>query len=196
VGGIYETPKTADQAGVVYEPAPAQMQRDAVQWLHKNLFETPTWLLDPKVLPLIRPDQGVSSITNLQSQTLDRLLANDRLQRMVEIRSTNPNAYGVDQLFGELSGGIFAEIVKGQAITVHRRNLQKAFLEKNIAMAMANDAESKRSDAMSVARGNLNALLRDLKNGLVRSPDRMSRLHIEDCIARLEKALDLEKKRG
>jgi len=197
VGGIFETPKTSDQQGVVYEPAPAQMQKDAVAWLHKHLFQTPTWLLEPKVLPLIRPDQGVAAITNLQSQTLDNLLGAPRLQRMVEVKSTNPAAYGIEALFDDLRTGIFSELRSGQAISTHRRNLQKVFVEKMIALAQPTLPDAKRSDALSVARGNLVTLRRELRNGLLRPTmtDRMSRFHIEDCIARIEKALDIEQAR-
>lgn len=196
VGGIFETPKTADQQGVVYEPAPTQMQRDAVNWLQKNLFQTPSWLLDPKVLPLIRPDQGVAAIAALQATTLDRLLAPDRLQRMIETKSAFPSAYGMDALFDDLRNGIFAEVYSGQTVSVYRRNLQKAMLEKVISLLQQSTPDAKRTDVTSVARGTLGNLRRDLKTGLLRSTDRMSRFHIEDCIARIEKALDMEKARG
>ncbi|MCC7246953.1 MAG: zinc-dependent metalloprotease [Saprospiraceae bacterium] len=192
VGGIYETPKTSDQTGTVYEPAPVEMQRDAVRWLNKNLFETPEWLLDPKVLALIRPDQGVAQLTSFQGMVVDRLLAADRLQRIIEIKSP----YGVDALFDDLRNGIFAEIKTGKAISVHRRNLQKVLLDKLIVLAAPTMPDSKRSDIPSVARGNMTTLRRELKAGLARTTDRMSRFHIEDCIARLEKALEIEQARN
>ena len=181
----------------MYEPAPTQLQKDAVAWLHKHLFQTPTWLLDPKVLPLIRPDQGVAAITNLQSQTLDNLLGATRLQRMIEVKSTAPTAYGIDGLFDDLRTGIFSELRSGQAISTHRRNLQKVFVEKMIALSMPVTPDAKRTDVLSVARGNLVTLRRELRNGLLRPTltDRMSRFHLEDCIARIEKALDIEQVR-
>lgn len=195
IGGIYETPKTSDQQGVVYEPAPTQMQRDAVAFLHKQLFQTPEWLLDQKVLALIRPDQGVAALTSLQSQTLDRLFAPDRLQRMIETRAVFPNAYGIESLFDDLRGGIWSELRSGQAISAQRRNLQKAYLEKMIALAQSTVADQKRSDVVSVARASIVTLRRELKTNLIRTTDRMSRYHQEDCIARIEKALDIEQAR-
>ncbi|HMX39821.1 MAG TPA: zinc-dependent metalloprotease [Saprospiraceae bacterium] len=195
VGGIYETPKTSDQGGTVYEPAPAQLQKDAVNWLHKHLFQTPSWLLEPKVLPLIRPDQGVAAITSLQAQTLDRLFDPSRMQRMIEMKSSSAAAYGVDALFDDLRNGIFSEVRNAQAITVQRRNLQKAFVEKMIALSQSAAPDVKRNDVLSVARGNLVTLRRDMRTALPRMSDRMSRFHLEDCIARIEKALDIEQAR-
>src|SRR5690606_9539939 len=46
IGGIYETPKTSEQKGAVYELVPAKKQQDAMAFLNKELFNTPTWLLD------------------------------------------------------------------------------------------------------------------------------------------------------
>ncbi|MFM8486344.1 MAG: zinc-dependent metalloprotease, partial [Bacteroidota bacterium] len=59
VGGVFETPKTSDQAGAVYEAAPASLQRDAVAFLNRELFQTPEWLLDQSVLKLVTPYNGV-----------------------------------------------------------------------------------------------------------------------------------------
>jgi len=195
IGGIYENPKTSDQQGVVYEPVPTQLQHDAVVFLHKHLFQTPQWLLDPKVLALIRPDQGVTALTTLQSQTLDRLFAPDRMQRMIETRAALPNAYGIESLFDDLKTGIWSEVRTGQAISAQRRNLQKAYLEKMIALAQPTVADQKRSDVVSVARASMVTLRRELKANLIRTSDRMSRYHQEDCIARIEKALDIEQAR-
>src|SRR5690606_36703169 len=41
IGGVYETPKTADQGGVVYEPVPEAKQREAMAFLHEYAFASP-----------------------------------------------------------------------------------------------------------------------------------------------------------
>jgi len=48
---------------------------------------------------------------------------------------------------------------------------------------------------VSVARASMVTLRRELKANLIRTSDRMSRYHQEDCIARIEKALDIEQAR-
>ena len=42
VGGIMETPKTQEQTGPVYEIVPEQKQKEAVDFLNKNLFTIPS----------------------------------------------------------------------------------------------------------------------------------------------------------
>ncbi len=46
VGGIYEVPKSVEQAGDVYMPTPKATQKEAIAFFNKQLFTTPTWLLE------------------------------------------------------------------------------------------------------------------------------------------------------
>src|SRR5690606_20296693 len=44
VGGVMETPKMVEESGPVYETVAKAKQKEAVEFLNKNLFATPTWL--------------------------------------------------------------------------------------------------------------------------------------------------------
>ena len=46
------------------------------------------------------------------------------------------------------------------------------------------------SDIRSVARGELNNLKRDIRNGLSRTSDAMSRYHLQDALERIDQILD------
>jgi len=194
VGGKFETPKTSDQAGVVYEPAPAAMQRSAVAFLNKQLFQTPEWLLDQQILALIRPDNGVNALARLQEGTINSLFATDRLQRLIENRAAFKDAYTIEDMYLELKTGIWSELKTGQAISVHRRNLQKIFLEKMIAILKAptlpGGLDLKKTDIPSVTRATIVSLQSEIKSALPKTGDSMTRYHLQDCLSRIEAALD------
>lgn len=201
VGGIYENPKTYDQAGVVYEPAPKQLQKDAVAFLNRQLFQTPDWLLDRRLLSLISPDQGVASIGQLQENALNSLLDAGRMQRMTETRAAYPDAYGIDDLFADLHNGIWAEVRSGQPISVYRRNLQKIYVEKLIGLlkpvattpdddAPAAVRAMDKTDFRSVVRADLEQLRQELKKKAKSVSDKMSRYHLLDCLHRVGEALE------
>ena len=205
VGGVYETPKTYDQEGVVYEPAPADMQSAAVEFLNKQLFLTPVWLLDKNVLNKIRPDQGVAAISGIQRSTINSLLSVNRLQRMIETEAGFPGSYGISDLYADLYKGIWSEVKSGAAISVHRRNLQKIHLERMIEMLNPKASPQRRfwfsvktgpsidpmlTDIVSINRGYLNKMKTDLEKNLKKAANDMSRFHLEDCIARINEALD------
>jgi hypothetical protein len=207
VGGIFETPKTYDQEGAVYEPAPADMQKEAVSFLHRHLFNEPEWLLDRKVMQVIKADQGVNTIAGLQSSTLNSLYGTARLQRLIESESAFPEAYGLMDFFSDMQRGIWAEVNSGAAPTVFRRNLQKIHLEKMLGLLKPANGSSPRSssffratasvnpvmtDISSLTRGMLKTLHADLKKAARRAPDKLTTYHYEDCMQRIEEALELE----
>ncbi len=209
VGGIYETPKTYDQAGTVYEPTPKSLQKDAVAFLNKQLFDTPTWLLDPKIMPLVRPDQGVDYVRTLQEGTLNSLFDVGRMSRLIE-NSSRGESYGLDEFFSDVQSGIWSELAAKKPIDNYRRNLQKAYAEKLIGMYTNPPAvvrptgfsgqgytfvpgpytDVQKSDIMSVTRAYLVQLQSDIRSALPGQTDKMSRYHLDDVLVRINRALD------
>lgn len=201
VGGVFETPKTYDQAGSVYEAAPADRQRDAVAFLNKHLFQTPTWLVEPKVLSLLRPDNGVAAIQRLQENTLNSLLNAGRLQRMIENEALDAKTYTVANLLDDLRAGIWSEIPARAAVSMHRRNLQKVFVDKMIGLYQPAPAiilpggfgavpSLRNTDVPSLALAGLQILRADLTAAYNAANDSMSRAHYQDCLDRIEVVLD------
>src|SRR6202012_1700096 len=76
VGGIYETPKSVEQAGEdVYEPTPKAIQEEAVAFLNRQLFETPEWLLNKDILNKISNPVVSEMVSNVQIGILNSLLS-------------------------------------------------------------------------------------------------------------------------
>ncbi|GAA4411173.1 zinc-dependent metalloprotease [Nibrella viscosa] len=210
VGGIYETPKTYDQSGVVYESTPGTLQKDAVAFINRNLFETPTWLLDNNVMSRIRPDQGVDYIRTFQESTLNSMLDISRLSRIIETNSRSGSAYALDDLFTDIRTGIWTELSAKKPIDTYRRNLQKVHVEKLISMldpktpsATAGGfsapgfsfnagptMDARKSDIVSVTRAHLLALQSDIRAALPGTTDKMSRYHLDDVLVRINQALE------
>lgn len=213
VGGIYETPKTYDEAGVVYEPTPKNMQRDAVAFLNRQLFETPKWMLDPNVLSYTRPGSGVEQVRQIQEATINALHDYARMQRLIESNAANANAYSLDDLFTDLRKGIWSELASGKTIDSYRRNLQKVHAEKLISLLdppatppaaggpgfsspffpaspASPVADPKKSDVISVSRAHLIALRGEVTAAIPRTADKLSKYHLQDVLVRINQALD------
>ena len=213
VGGIYETPKTYDQEGAVYDPTPKNLQKEAVAFLNKQLFETPKWMLDPTVLVLTRPGSGVEMVRGMQEATLNSLYDYARMQRLIESSALNTNAYNLDDLFTDLRKGIWSELSTRKTIDNFRRNLQKAHAEKLISLLnpSANPpaaggfgfsspffpaspaspvADPKKSDVISLSRAHLSALKSEITAALPGTTDKMSRYHLQDMLVRINQGLD------
>ncbi len=210
IGGIYETPKSYEQAGNVYEPTPKAIQKDAVAFLNKQLFETPTWMLNQDVLAKIKPGSGVEQVKGVQEATLNSIYDYARMQRLIETSAADKNAYSLDELFTDLRQGIWSELQSKKTIDVYRRNLQKVYVEKMISLLNPSAtpapsgpgfggqfappaspvADPKRSDVISLTRAHLIALRSDINAALPATSDRMSRYHLQDVLVRINQALD------
>ncbi len=208
IGGIYETPRTMDEAGVVYEPTPRAIQKDAVAWLNRQVFDTPTWLLDGKIMAQIRPDQGMDAISRIQEATLNNLFTTDRLQRFIETNAKYPASYSLDEMFSDVRSSIWSELRSRKSIDASRRNLQKIYVEKMITTLNASGAspsggfsfrgtvvpsavDPRKTDIISVTRGHLLTLKDEIKGTLTQPTlDKMSKYHLQDCLFRIDKGLD------
>ena len=208
VGGIYDNPKTYDMEGSVYEVVPRKLQKDAVDFLNKQLFQTPTWLLRQDITSRIKPEAGVEAVKSMQTATLSSLLAGDRLVRLMESSALSASHYSLLELMDDLRNGIFSELKGRAAIDIYRRNLQKAFVERIIASLKPGNTivrsvdvgttyntssrmvDLKETDLPSVARGTLEALRRDIRAAAPATSDRMTRMHLQDLATRIDNALD------
>lgn len=209
VGGVFETPRTYDQEQIVYEPAPKEMQKSAINFLNRHLFMTPTWMLDPNILNKLRPDQGVAALARLQESTLNSLLSVSRLQRIIENESRGGNVYGLEEMYDDVYNGIWSEISSNAPISTHRRNLQKMYVEKVISMLEPKAGSSfrpsfggagmtgpsmnpKYTDIVSMSHGTLLRLHEDLKKAARRYGDNINGYHVKDCMSRIEEALNMK----
>jgi hypothetical protein len=205
IGGIYETPKSNDQEGVVYEPTPRNLQKEAVAFLNTQLFTTPTWLLDKNVMPLIRPDQGVEYIRGIQEATLNSIYDVNRLSRLVETGSTAQGAYTIDELFNDMHRNIWSEVAARRPIDVYRRNLQKSYVERMASLLKPSSSpaapaafaqffgpssDMRKNDIMSTVRAYMLQLRTEVRAALPATTDKMTRYHLQDVLARLDQALD------
>ncbi|MEM9721427.1 MAG: zinc-dependent metalloprotease [Bacteroidota bacterium] len=208
IGGEFSTPKTTDQEGFVFEPAPAPMQREAVAFLHQQLFQTPKWLLERDIMGRIRPDQGLAMLGQLQQATINYIFSNDRMFRMIEVQSAYPKSYSVEDLFADMHEGIWSELYSGKSISVYRRNLHKIFLNIMLDLADVTDSnpyrsfsffrssprmEAKFTDITSLARGTMLQLHKELGKRIKRMGPGLDKYHLEDCRRRIEVHLELGK---
>jgi len=197
IGGVYETRKTSDQAGAIYEPVPAKIQKDAVDFLNEEAFTTPDWLLNEDLLSRIESSGAIERVQQMQTRALQEVLEKDRLLRMIANEEKHPEkAYTVTTLLKDLRQGIFSELYNGTKTDAYRRNLQRSYVDaaasylKNIE---EREAESiKKSDIMSLMRGELEILKQAINRSKSRTNHQLTRFHWNDLIARIDQAVSVE----
>ena len=189
IGGQYETPKSVEQPGPVYEPVNASTQKEAVAFLNNQLFATPVWLLNKDILSLTGTSP-LSIISSMQNAILDKLLSNSTLNKLLIAEAINSTAYTLAAFIKDLQKGIWSELDSKQVISIYRRNLQKMYVEKLILLAKPGSSSTGivLSDVSSVAKSTLGDLKIKIRSALTLLKDDMSRSHLQDMQDRVSNA--------
>jgi len=204
IGGITETPRSVEEEGVVYAPVPAAQQREAMRFLHAELFRTPNWLLTRDVLDRTTNPVSLDRVATVQATMLNNLMSAARLSRMVasQARFGSNTTWGADAMMDELTSGLWAELASRQPVDAYRRNLQRAHVDGLIALTTPESDALKAysvpglgtvkpsADVSSLARAQLVSLKRRLTTAIPATSDKLTRYHLEEALFRVEKALD------
>jgi hypothetical protein len=205
VGGVMEVYKSSGQGEAVYTHTSKEVQKSAVDFLNKQLFATPSWLMDEGIIARIGDFGALERIRGIQVTTLNGILEWGRLGRVIENEALNGNsAYKITELFDDLRKGIWTELAAGKAIDVHRRALQRAHIERLELLLTGNVAplpaqfrafagpqlNAAQSDIRPMALGELKTLQGQIRGAIGRTADRMSKLHLEDALERVTKILE------
>lgn len=204
IGGVYEYFKTSDQEGAVYSHVLKEKQTRAMEFLQKEVFETPEWLMNDEIFNKIQFDGKIERIRSLQSSTLNNLLDFGRMARIMENEEINGNdAYSLYDMMRDLRRGIFNEVYNGRNIDRYRRNLQRAYVERMEYLMTEQQASMPsnfrrfvrrsninvdQSDIRAIVRAELNQLLRDLRRSS--GGNALTSIHKKDLIERIDLILN------
>ncbi|MEM9679410.1 MAG: zinc-dependent metalloprotease [Bacteroidota bacterium] len=206
IGGVYEYFKTYDQDGAVYVHVSKNHQKKSMAFLQEQLFTTPDWMLDNDIFNKVQSAGSIERIRGIQTRTLNNMLDFGRMQRMLENETINgSDAYTMYNMMQDLRKGLFKELNSGRTIDIYRRNLQRAYIER-MEYLMTNEqppvparfrrfirstrVDVSQSDIRAIVRAELKSLRSALRSGLSRTGDRMSRIHIQDAIERVNDILE------
>lgn len=188
IGGVYEFNKKPNQTGIIYEPVSKEKQKESLDWLLKNVFETQDWLLNKNILANINESGYTDKMLSLQARQLNGLLNASRLKRMIDAEVIQEDFYALHDLFRDLRTGVFSEVNYLRNVDLFRRNLQKAFIDK--MGDLLTDKNTENTDIQSIARGELEMLNFQLTIAKSRNINRITKYHYSDCLAKIKQILD------
>lgn len=206
VGGIMETPKMVEESGPVYELVSKAEQRRAVDYLNRNLFATPTWLLDKNILNKTG-DKPLSVTAGLQNGVLQRLLGARTLGKLVDAEAeAGSNAYRINDLLNDLRNSIWSEVPLNQPISVYRRQLQKTYVDalnavlnpappaasasSGFTFSFGPPVDTDKADVKAAVRAHIVNLRTQVLTAAGTATDAMTKAHLREMAARMDKALD------
>ncbi len=217
VGGSWSHPKRVGEEGPIYRVVERDYQLKAMRFLDEHVLQTPTWALDLEQLRRLEHVGVVERIRAFQELAVQRLLNHARLARMIEHEAFHGDeTYRPADMLDDTREMVWREVRAGSSIDTYRRNLQRAYLEQ--AHHLLHDAESNhwnppgsgnlrvgnnndpplnaalhigQSDIRPLVREQLTLLRGELERALANAArlDRPTRIHLEDALVRVERAL-------
>ena len=232
IGGVHvsRSHKGDKDAPVPFEIVDVAQQRAALELIEEQVFSDKPFAVPPAIYNHMasskwshwgtrinnRPDFPVhEAILLWQQRILDRILASLTLNRIHDSESKIPaeeDAFTVAELFERLTGSIFSEVDsfkpgkytnRQPMISVTRRNLQRAYLERVTEIAMGRYYISKLArreaiidiapqDCQTLAFAELQDLKKKIDELLEDEPelDRYTMAHLRETSSRIQKAID------
>ena len=208
VGGEQVQYKSGSQSGAVYTPLSRARQQDAMRFINENVFQTPTYLIQPGIARRIEAGGMITRITNAQGRVLTSLLNDGRLNRLLEneaLASDKGSAYSLASMLDDLRRGVWTELAQSRvSIDPYRRTLQNEFLTQldrklNPPPAAANTAPPFPGftpptplllDARNELRGELVSLRGEIRRAVPRASNRETRVHLEGVEHQIGEILD------
>jgi len=206
LGGVYENYKTYDQPGAVYTHVDKNHQKECLKFVNRELFETPTWLIDKEIIGRTEYSGVTERVRATQVRTLNNILDLGRMMRMIENETLNgSNSYSLISMINDLQSGIWSELNTGKNIDTYRRNLQRAYVdrlgylmtakdikpsERNSSYVKTTSVTVNQSDIIAVVRGELNRVKAAAQRAALASINTNTKYHLQDIAKRVDGFLD------
>lgn len=189
VGGMVAQNLRFGDADRVFTPIESAKQRAAVKFLVDNAFQTPAGLLDPNILDRLEASGAADRVLRTHQRVLGGLVNETRVMRMAEYADrAGDDAYTPAQMLADVRDGVWSDLGSTAVeIDLYRRNLQRAHVD---TLSKFVDALDVNSDLPALCRSELETLLNQLGRSTDRAADPVTRSHLVDLSARIDRALE------
>jgi hypothetical protein len=142
IGGVYVNNTVYGDGKNTFEPVPAKMQKEALDYMIKNAVLPQKWLFIPEIINKVfavrdAPDgeryySPVSMLRIHQTNAIYALVKTDRLMRITEnkvlVKDGN-DTFSEEYLFDRLFDAIFKKTQKGKSLDMFDRITQKNYVD-------------------------------------------------------------------
>ena len=143
IGGFYLTPLVKGDKMKSYIPVPYQTQKEALNFLKKNILTLPKWLFINPLKDVLKPTKNTPAgaveqspyniFRERQAAILYNLMHDERLLRILEAEflqtEGNEKIMTVAELFDDLRKFIFDKSLKNRSLTIAERMTQKNYVD-------------------------------------------------------------------
>jgi hypothetical protein len=190
IGGLYRTYKSVEQEGDVYTAVPKDRQKEALDWLNRNVFQKPEWMVAESYMTRFTetPDTYlyglVDAAINAQTSAVINAEALARMQGFADQDAAN---YRPEEYLTDLYALVFSELKSGAKVDSYRRYVQRRLVEESLKVVTA---KKDASDAKALVRYELQTLATQAEARSKTVADKVTKAHWADLAKRIQDAFE------
>lgn len=165
-----------------YVPVSKAKQVEAMEWINKQLFNTPMWMLDSKITDLASDPGSATPVDQMQLSAVNSLLDAKRLNlvMMLQRRYGNGQTITIEEYMALMHKGVWADLQKGNVkVDAYHRNMQQAYLGALYNITRNVKAEIAESEASAIAAADLHTVAAMIRQALPRTTDALTKAHLQ-----------------
>lgn len=176
-----------------HDIVPRELQREAIDWLARNVLEAPQWLYPKNVVGKLGVDYA-DEIRNRQQTIIAMMLSPNAIMNLQSSQYASEKAYSVDEYFNDIFDAVWKPLSdKDEENNSFRRQQQRSYVDF-LGMAIngstgsdgLNTSMAQRSDAVLYIEMHLDKVENYLKN-VSQQPSTLNALHYKDLLLRVKK---------
>lgn len=205
IAGVYYTLKMDDEPGKVIQPVSKALQKEALNYLNKQVFTPPLWLVDTNILSDI-PVRAMDVINNISDKVLGAILSSGSLLNIINVSNSSKDPYTIEEFLTDIQNDIWSELKTDGPVNIYRRYLQNVYIDKlsNLIKpeAPANgisqqgfmviQPNAQNSDLIAIVRVQLQQLNKQILDAIPKINDDMTKYHYLNVDLRIKKALSIK----
>jgi hypothetical protein len=176
-----------------YDIVPRDLQREAVDWLSRNVMEAPMWLYPKSVVSKLGVDYA-DEIRNRQQTLIAMLLSPNAISNLMGDQFISDKAYPVEEYFDDIFGMVWKPLTdKDEEQNSFRRLQQRSYVDfLGVALNGGSGADGTntslvtRSDAILYIEQHLDKVENYLQN-VSQQQSALNTLHYKDLLLRVKK---------
>lgn len=178
---------------VPFEDTPAERQREAVDYINRQIFEAPLWLYPEAIVNKLGIDVS-KEIINLQDKLLNGALSATTLSKLYQSNAITGKGYPVDEYLNDMFNGVWKPLTaQNEQKNMFRRALQRSYWEhiENLLIPTDKDkananTSSFNSDALLYVNAHVAKIESFITNELKKAtPNSINALHYADLLNRI-----------
>jgi hypothetical protein len=176
-----------------HDIVPRELQREAIDWLARNVLEAPLGLYPKNVVGKLGVDYA-DEIRNRQQTIIAMMLSPNAIMNLQSSQYASEKAYSVDEYFNDIFDAVWKPLSdKDEENNSFRRLQQRSYVDF-LGMAIngstgsdgLNTSMAQRSDAVLYIEMHLDKVENYLKN-VSQQPSTLNALHYKDLLLRVKK---------